>query len=63
MANNEGRIVLTDADTDLPADERPKDTRCPRCSAKTDRRVLSAGFGEPHDVCGRCGYDFPERTL
>lgn len=50
-------ITLTD-----PPD-LPKDDTCPRCSAPPERRRLSAGFGEPHDVCGRCGYDFPERTL
>jgi ribosomal protein S27AE len=40
-------------------DERRR--ACPRCGG-TDR-VLSAGFGEAvHDVCGRCGYEFAERT-
>lgn len=38
-------------------------TKCPRCRATDDKRVLSGGFGEPHDVCGVCGYDFEERTL
>lgn len=51
-------IVLTDADDDLPTDER-----CPKCKAGPEKRRLSSGFGEPHDVCGRCGFDFPERTL
>lgn len=51
-------IVLTDADDDLPRDEH-----CPRCKAGPERRRLSAGFGEPHDVCGKCGYEFAERTL
>lgn len=41
----------------------PKSTNCPRCGAPEKRRVLSAGFGSPHDVCGECGYDFSERTL
>jgi hypothetical protein len=36
---------------------------CPQCGAKPERRVLSGGFGAVHDVCGTCGYDFPERTL
>lgn len=40
----------------------PVDTSCPRCGAAKERRVLSAGFGTPHDVCGVCGYDFEERT-
>lgn len=56
--NGEPRRILL---TDPPA--LPKDTSCPRCQAPADRRVLSAGFGDPHDVCGRCGYDFKERTL
>lgn len=51
-------IVLTDAD-----DELPKDERCPICGVGPERRRLSSGFGEPHDVCGKCGYDFEERTL
>jgi transcription elongation factor Elf1 len=41
----------------------PKDTKCPRCHAAASKRVLSAGFGNPHDVCGNCGHDFEERTL
>ena len=40
-----------------------QDPRCPRCRANRDKRVLSAGFGEPHDVCGQCGYEWQERTL
>ena len=51
----------------LDASGRPArqkvDTRCPRCYAPRERRVLSAGFGPVHDVCGQCGYDFEERTL
>jgi uncharacterized protein (DUF983 family) len=42
---------------------RAKDATCPKCGAGRDRRVLSAGFGAPHDVCGECGHDFEERTL
>ena len=43
---------------------RTKDTgACPSCRANRDRRVLSGGFGEPHDVCGQCGHEFQERTL
>ncbi len=37
---------------------RPASRLCPRCGAGPDRRVKSAGFGEPHPVCGQCGYDF-----
>lgn len=40
-----------------------KDGRCPRCNAGKDRRRPNAGFGELHDVCGNCGYDFEEYTL
>lgn len=36
---------------------------CPRCGATPERRVVSAGFGVPHDVCGVCGHDFPECTV
>lgn len=42
---------------------KTRDTSCPRCGAGKERRTLSAGFGSPHDVCGRCGHDFQERTL
>ena len=38
---------------------RKVDPRCPKCQAGPDRRVLSGGFGEPHEVCGQCGFDFP----
>jgi transposase-like protein len=51
------RITLTDPK------QLPPSTDCPRCAATNDRRVLSGGFGEPHDVCGQCGYEFQERTL
>jgi hypothetical protein len=33
----------------------PKDARCPRCGADADQRVMSGGFGEPHEVCQQCG--------
>lgn len=46
-------IILTDAPL-------PKSDLCPTCRAGLDRRVLSAGFGFPHQLCGRCGYDFGE---
>lgn len=39
------------------------DRACPRCGAPPEKRVLSAGFGSPHDVCSACGHDFDERTL
>jgi uncharacterized protein (DUF983 family) len=31
---------------------------CPQCGAGPDARVPSAGFGHPHPVCGRCGYEW-----
>ena len=31
---------------------------CPRCGNK--KRVASAGFGQPHPVCGRCGHEWPD---
>ena len=46
-------VVLTDAPL-VPK----RDARCPRCQAGPDRRRASAGFGVPHPVCGRCGYEF-----
>jgi uncharacterized protein (DUF983 family) len=42
---------------------RPETKTCPQCGAGAEQRVLSAGFGKAHDVCGACGHDFPERTL
>lgn len=46
-----------------PARRTAQDSRCPQCGASPDKRVLSAGFGEPHDVCRICGHEFDERTL
>jgi hypothetical protein len=48
--------------TGQPA-RKASDTACPKCRAPESRRRPSAGFGEPHDVCGQCGYEFEERTL
>lgn len=36
-------------------------TRCPGCGAPPKRRVKSAGFGQPHDVCVECGHEFSLR--
>jgi len=50
----------------LDASGKPVDTtdkKCPRCGASPKMRRLSGGFGSVHDICGNCGYDFPERTL
>ena len=33
---------------------------CPGCGAGKDRRVLSAGFGTPHEVCEKCGHEWKE---
>jgi hypothetical protein len=46
-----------------PARDRERPADCPRCGAPPKKRRLSGGFGELHDLCGVCGYDFPERTL
>jgi len=48
-------IVLTDQ-TPL----HDPDGRCPQCRAEESRRVLSGGFGDPHEVCGSCGFEFIE---
>ena len=60
MQTDTPRIVTPDG---RPAREALGPQPCPRCNAAPKYRVLSAGFGQPHDVCGTCGYDFPERTL
>ena len=43
--------------TGQPARLAP-DARCPCCGAGPDQRVLSAGFGEPHEVCQSCAWEF-----
>lgn len=46
------------ADETCPGCQKP----CPRGDARA--RCASGGFGELHDVCRRCGYDFvDEYTL
>ena len=40
----------------------PRSRDCPNCGAGPDRRVLSSGFGAPHDLCRACGHQFDERT-
>ena len=57
MSETKSTIVLTDARGTA------KSTACPRCGKGKEFRVLSSGFGEPHDVCRHCGHDFDERTL
>jgi uncharacterized protein (DUF983 family) len=48
--------------TGRPA-RRKDDRTCPQCHAGPDKRRLSAGFGDAHDICAVCGYDFlGERT-
>jgi predicted RNA-binding Zn-ribbon protein involved in translation (DUF1610 family) len=42
---------------------RQQGTNCPRCGKGEDMRVKSASFGgEPHDVCGYCGFEEFERS-
>ena len=54
-----GELVIV-APNGQPARPVPPN-QCPRCGAGRDKRTLSAGFGEPHDVCV-CGYEFLEVT-
>jgi ribosomal protein L37AE/L43A len=35
---------------------------CPKCSAGSDKRVPSSGFGIPYLICTKCGYEFKELT-
>lgn len=41
----------------------PESRRCPTCGAGPEQRVSSSGFGQPHDVCRRCGHEFAEDTV
>lgn len=34
---------------------------CPRCAGT--KRVASAGFGLPHPVCPRCGYEWHDEVF
>jgi ribosomal protein L37AE/L43A len=49
----------------LDATGRPvrPSTDCPRCGAEKSKRVASAGFGAPHDVCRECGYEWEGLTV
>ena len=63
MAAQEGAApdpadVLVDAHGRPLTRVRHDARRCPRCGAGPERRVASAGFGSPHPVCGRCGWEF-----
>jgi len=50
--------VLLDA-AGRPLASRPTVPKaCPGCGAGPERRDLSGGFGEPHDVCVVCGHEF-----
>jgi hypothetical protein len=44
-------LVQADGRTPL----RRVSDNCPDCGAGPERRVLSAGFGKPYEVCGKCG--------
>lgn len=49
----------------LAANGRPArqpSTNCPQCGKGKELRVKSGGFGEPHDVCGHCGFEGFERS-
>lgn len=43
--------------TGQPARLAPE-AKCPRCGAGPDQRVPSGGFGEPHQVCRACAFEF-----
>lgn len=60
--DDNGRVPLVDA-TGKPIHREAVSKLCPRCNADPKHRRLSGGFGPVHDICGVCGYDFPERTL
>ena len=45
-------IVLTDPKP------LPVDAKCPRCHADESKRVVVNGFGQPHEACSQCGYQF-----
>jgi ribosomal protein L37AE/L43A len=45
----------------LPARVLPSND-CPRCGKDAAARVASAGFGAPHDVCSKCGFEFEGLT-
>lgn len=36
----------------------PLSDRCPRCGAGPEARVSSAGFGQPHEICRACAYEW-----
>jgi len=39
-----------------------RNTNCPRCGAKPEKRVASGGFGVRHPVCGVCGYEWTDEV-
>lgn len=53
-ADPAARLVTAQGAPARPAGDR----RCPRCQAGPERRVASAGFGDPHPVCSKCGFEF-----
>ena len=53
MGDQAPQIVLTDASS-----SKRVVLDCPQCGDDTSRRVKSSGFGEPHDVCGKCGHEW-----
>jgi len=53
---------IIDPSTNRPARREARSTNCPRCRAGKDQRV-STGYGEQHDVCRKCGYEWPDEHL
>ncbi len=54
--NESPRPVIVDADG-RPL-RRLEDVACPRCGAGPELRQASSGFGQPHPICCRCGYEW-----
>lgn len=52
---NEDKALLIVGPDSLPV--KPNITCCPQCGAGKKDIVPSAGFGIPHLVCNRCGFE------
>lgn len=40
------------------------DSRCPQCRATERERVMMHAFGgQPRQVCGACGHEWPPETV
>jgi len=53
--DNEDKAFKIVGPDNLPI--RPRIVVCPQCGAGKDKIVPSAGFGIPHLVCNRCGFE------